>query len=166
MPPKPLVDRWLRVAEKRARILVSKGRKALAEHKARESRLLPQGMVGFVGEGPAAPPVEVVGARVTASRFRAAVELGSLGGGLAVLGGFLGLMRWFGRRRSARPAPESSTTHHIETSLPTAPPVPTVPSDSHEAPNPIAVSLIQVGLLVVVLGALWTTLRRHHGGGR
>jgi murein DD-endopeptidase MepM/ murein hydrolase activator NlpD len=150
MPPKPLVDRWLLVAEKRARILVTKGQRALAEHKAQEPTFLPQGLVEFAGEA-AAAAVPATDTETSSTSFAAPVAVGS---SLVVTGVALGLIR----RRRWRGPPDGSEGEPNDPDG-AAPPAPPGSSTASSALGPTAASLI--GLLVsLVLIALWPATRR------
>jgi hypothetical protein len=164
MPPKPLVDRWLLVAEKRARILVVKGRKALAEQKALESSFLPLGFLGEVGDAPAAAPVKQ-DAAIAESPARAVIELASLGGGLAVVGVFLGAMRVTRRRRPAGspPMPEAEPAAGPDPPVP-PPTLHPVEAAGYRPLSAAAVGLIRMGFLAVMLVALWPALTRGRRG--
>jgi hypothetical protein len=172
MPPKPLVDRWLLVAEKRARILVSKGRKALTEHKAQESSFLPLGFLGEVGDASAAASVRQ-DAGSAESPARAVIELASVGGGLAVVGVVLGALRVSRRRRPMEPPPIHEVAAAPSVPQPTAEPVDTAADPPTPPPTvePVkvagykplsagAVGLIGLGFMAVMLMALWPALTR------
>jgi hypothetical protein len=150
MPPKPLVDRWLLVAEKRARILVTKGQKALAKHKAQEPTFLPQGLVEFAGEV-AAAAVPTPDTKSSSTSVAAPVAVGS---SLVAAGVVLGLVR----RRRWRGPPDGSggEQNDLDDAVPPGPPG---PSAASSAVAPATVSLM--GLLVsLVLIALWPLTRR------
>jgi hypothetical protein len=170
MPPKPLVDRWLLVAEKRARILVSKGREALTEHKAQESSFLPLGFLGEVVDAAAAAPLKQDGGAADASGGTI-IELASLGGGLAVVGMVLGAIRLSRRRRPAGlagEAPITLTLTPIPTPIPPtaptvvtpvlAPPVQRLDAAGTKPLSAAAVGLIGLGFMSVMLLALWTVM--------
>jgi murein DD-endopeptidase MepM/ murein hydrolase activator NlpD len=100
MPPKPVVDRWLLVAERRATVLVSKGRDGLAEEKQTETVVSVMGLLGeAVAAGLAKAPLHT-----RAASSRSALPVIPLGGATALLGvgAALGILRF--RRRRAGPA--------------------------------------------------------------
>ena len=102
MPPKPVVDRWLLVAERRAEVLVSKGRGALAEEKDKEVALSVMGLLGeTVAAGLAEAPID----RQTASS-RSPLPVAPVGGAAAILliALVLGVLRFKHRRPPARAA--------------------------------------------------------------
>jgi hypothetical protein len=101
MPPKPVVDRWLLVAERRAEVLVSKGRAALADEKKAETALSVIGLLGdAVAAGLATAPIQTRAASSWSS-----LPMAPLAGAVVLVGvGLaLGLLR-FKRRRVGRAA--------------------------------------------------------------
>ena len=102
MPPKPIVDRWLLVAERRAEVLVSKGRGALADQKDQEVAL---SVIGLLGETVAAGLTDApIDARTTSSR--SSFPVAPVGGAAAILliAVLLGVLRFKHKRPPARAA--------------------------------------------------------------
>jgi murein DD-endopeptidase MepM/ murein hydrolase activator NlpD len=157
MPPKPLVDRWLLVMERRAGVLVAKGRKALAKEKTEEAKVSVMGLLQTEAVVP-------VAARVASAHSPLPLApLGGAAGATVALGAAaLWVLR---RRRSARATdePDGSGAARLERMVASIQgeavvPEPTASEDDSPpdgAPIPksptasIGVGLL--GLLVIVL---------------
>jgi murein DD-endopeptidase MepM/ murein hydrolase activator NlpD len=92
MPPKPVVDRWLLGMEKRARVLVDEGKKALAEQKSEDSA----SVIGLLGQPP--PPLAAVSLRSPATSDGFPLPLGVALAAIVLMALGLEALRFTGRR--------------------------------------------------------------------
>jgi murein DD-endopeptidase MepM/ murein hydrolase activator NlpD len=100
MPPKPVVDGWLLVMEKRARLLVKEGTAALARERAREDSVSVMGLLG----DPALPFDSASLQRPSETTDSFPVALVGAFAGIVLVGLGLESLRYFGRhsRRARR----------------------------------------------------------------